>query len=55
MCDAVGKKLASKFDDYHILTLACAIEDIFFECYNTTDLDTKSFEELKGIVKNLNH
>jgi len=27
------------------------IDSVQFECYNTTDVDTKSFAELKQLVK----
>jgi len=50
-CDSIGKKMEERFFDYHILVVACEVKDFIFECYNTTDLDTKSFEELKELVK----
>lgn len=52
--EQVGRDLQTKLRGYYVLTLAENRNDdkgIQFECYNTTDLDTKSFEELKEIAK----
>lgn len=50
-CDNYSKLFKDKFSDYHVLVCALEKDDISFECFNTTDLDTKSFEELKELVK----
>ncbi len=42
-----------KMPDYHVMAIGCAVEDVTFECYNTTDLDAKSFKELKELVNEL--
>lgn len=52
--EQIGKDLQTKLRGYYVLTLAENRNDdkgIQFECYNTTDLDAKSFEELKQIAK----
>jgi len=52
--EQIGKDLQTKLQGYHVLTFAENRNDengVQFECYNTTDLDAKSFEELKEIVK----
>lgn len=53
--DNIIDMLIEKFFDYHVLVIKSKVDDITFECYHVTDLDTKSFEELKEIVKNLNN
>jgi hypothetical protein len=48
----LGQQLQQKLRGYYVLTLAehgNDAKEIKFECYNTTDLDTKSFEELKQL------
>lgn len=52
-CEDINHNLKDKFFDYHLLVCQSNVEGVEFECYNTTDLDTKSFEELKEIVLNL--
>jgi hypothetical protein len=50
--EQVQKDLQAKLSDYHVLSMTDpTIPTIQFECYNTTDLDTKSFEQLKEMVK----
>ena len=52
--EQVGQQLQMKLRGYYVLTIAENRNDdkgIQFECYNTTDLDAKSFEELKEIAK----
>jgi len=51
--DSISFKLGESMPDYHVLVISCKVDDVSFECYNTTDLDDKSFEELKQIVKNI--
>jgi hypothetical protein len=47
----IARDLQTKLSDYHVLTMTDPmINSVQFECYNTTDMDTKSFEELKQIV-----
>ncbi len=49
----LGQQLQQKLRGYYVLTLAehgNDAKEIKFECYNTTDLDTKSFEELKQLA-----
>jgi len=49
----IAADLQTKLNDYHVLTMTDPmINSVQFECYNTTDMDTKSFEELKQIVSN---
>jgi hypothetical protein len=49
----IAQDLQTKLSDYHVLTMMDPlIQSVQFECYNTTDLDTKSFEELKQLVSN---
>ena len=51
--ERIGKDLQTKLDGYYVLTLAENRNDekgIQFECYNTTDLDAKSFEDLKEMA-----
>ncbi len=51
--EEASRDLQTKLSDYHVLTMMDPlIDSVQFECYNTTDLDTKSFEELKQIVSN---
>jgi hypothetical protein len=52
--ERMGQQLQQKLRGYHVLTLAehgNDAKEIRFECFNTTDLDTKSFEELKQIAR----
>ena len=52
----IARDLQTKLSDYHVLTMMDPlINSVQFECYNTTDMDTKSFEELKQIVSNAMH
>ena len=54
----IGQQLQQKLKGYHVLTLAehgNDAKEIKFECYNTTDLDTKSFDELKQMTLQLNN
>jgi len=56
--ERMGQQLQQKLKGYHVLTLAehgTDAKEIKFECYNTTDLDTKSFEELKQMTLQLNN
>lgn len=40
--------------EYYVLTITNFIGvNVEFECYNTTDLDIKSFDELKEIVSTI--
>jgi hypothetical protein len=49
----IARSLQTKLNDYHVLTMTDpTIDMVQFECYNTTDMDTKSFEDLKQIVAN---
>lgn len=51
--ERLGQQLQQKLRGYYVLTLAehgNDAKEIKFECYNTTDLDTKSFEELKQMT-----
>ncbi len=51
--EQVGRDLQTKLKGYYVLTIAENRNDdkgIQFECYNTTDLDAKSFEELKQMT-----
>lgn len=50
--DRIGFNLKNKMKDYHAMVIACNVNDVTFECYNTTGLDSKRFEELKELVKN---
>lgn len=52
-CKEIGINLNNRFHDWHVLVVSCNIFDVCFECYHVTDLDVKSFEELKDIVVNL--
>lgn len=52
-CKNIGITLNNRFNDWHVLVVSCNVFDVSFECYHVTDLDTKSFEELKEIVLNL--
>jgi len=48
----MAQDLQTKLSDYHVLTMMDPlIGSVQFECYNTTDVDTKSFAELKQLVK----
>ncbi len=48
----IAQDLQTKLSDYHILVMMDPlIDSVQFECYNTTDVDTKSFAELKQLVK----
>jgi hypothetical protein len=54
----IGQQLQQKLRGYYVLTLAehgSDTKEIKFECYNTTDLDTKSFDELKQMTLQLNN
>jgi len=49
--NVIARDLQTKLSDYHVLTMMDPlINSVQFECYNTTDMDTKSFEELKRIA-----
>ncbi len=51
--ERMGQQLQQKLRGYYVLTFAehgNGAKEIKFECYNTTDLDTKSFEELKQMT-----
>jgi hypothetical protein len=51
--NVIARDLQTKLSDYHVLTMMDPlINSVQFECYNTTNMDTKSFEELKQIVSN---
>jgi hypothetical protein len=48
----IAQDLQTKLSDYHVLTMMDPlIDSVQFECYNTTDVDIKSFAELKQLVK----
>jgi hypothetical protein len=48
----IAQDLQTKLSDYHVLTMMDPlIDSVQFECYNTTDVNTKSFAELKQLVK----
>jgi hypothetical protein len=52
--ERLGEQLQQKLRGYYVLTLAehgHEAKEIRFECFNTTDLDIKSFEELKQIAR----
>jgi hypothetical protein len=51
--DIISEKVRNNINDYHTLVIACSVEDISFECYNTTNLDVKNFEDLQILVKQL--
>lgn len=49
--NVIARDLQTKLSDYHVLTMMDPlINSVQFECYNTTDMDTKSFKELKQMV-----
>lgn len=53
--DGITKKLQDQMPDYHVLTIGDKRKrgGVRFECYNTSDLDTVSFEYLKWMVSEL--
>jgi len=53
--DRITKKLQDQMPDYHVLTIGDKRKrgGVRFECYNTSDLDTVSFEYLKWMVSEL--
>ena len=52
--ESITKKLEAKMPDYYILTIGDKRKrgGVKFECYNTSDLDTVSFDYLKWMIKN---
>lgn len=52
--DRAQKRLSKQMKDYHILLIRDNRKNggVKFECYNTSDLDTVSFEYLKWMVRN---
>ena len=53
--DRITDKLKDEMPDYHVLTVGDKRKrgGVKFECYNTSDLDTVSFEYLKWLVSEL--
>jgi len=49
----VREKLTKSFTDYHVLVIRGLKNITEFECYNSSDADEKSLEELKNIVNNV--
>lgn len=52
--DRAQKRLSKQMKDYHVLLIRDnrSSGGIKFECYNTSDLDTVSFDYLKWMIRN---
>ncbi len=54
MVERMNKRLEEKMPDYYVILIGDQRKrgGVKFECYNTSDLDTVSFDYLKWMIKN---
>lgn len=52
--ERMNKRLEEKMPDYYVILIGDQRKrgGVKFECYNTSDLDTVSFDHLKWMIKN---